>query len=84
MRRVYAVWRVLARGGLPVERMRLKAHGDSGAMYLRGDRGGYSFDRRVLISIFAYPHSCECDPDSEEARMHADEPEQLDLFYSPS
>ncbi len=36
MRRVYAVWTVLARGGLPVERMRLKAHGDSGAMYLRG------------------------------------------------
>ena len=35
-------------------------------------------------TIFAYPHSCECDPDSEEVRMHADEPEQLDLFYSPS
>ena len=51
MRRVYAVWTVLARGGLPIERMRLKAHGDSGAMYLRGDRGGYSFDRRVLISF---------------------------------
>jgi hypothetical protein len=35
-------------------------------------------------TIFAYPHSCECDPDSEDVRMHADEPEQLDLFYSPS
>jgi outer membrane protein OmpA-like peptidoglycan-associated protein len=51
MRRVYAVWTVLARGGLPIERMRLKANGDRGALYARGDRGGYSFDRRVVISF---------------------------------
>lgn len=51
MRRVYAVWTVLARAELPIERMRLKAHGDSGAMYAKGDRGGYGFDRRVLISF---------------------------------
>lgn len=49
MRRVYAVWTVLARAQLPVERMRLTAHGDRGAMYAKGDRGGYPFDRRVLI-----------------------------------
>ena len=51
MRRVYAVWSVLARGGLPIERMRLKAHGDRGALYVKGDRGGYAFDRRVVISF---------------------------------
>ena len=51
MRRVYAVWTVLARAELPIERMRLKAHGDRGALYGRGDRGGYAFDRRVLISF---------------------------------
>jgi len=51
MRRVYAVWTVLAHGGLPIERMRLKANGDRGALYPRGDRGGYSFDRRVVISF---------------------------------
>ena len=51
MRRVYAVWSVLARGGLPIERMRLKAHGDRGALYARGDRGGYAFDRRVVVSF---------------------------------
>ena len=51
MRRVYAVWSVLARGGLPIERMRLKAHGDRAALYDKGDRGGYAFDRRVLISF---------------------------------
>jgi len=42
MRRVYAVWTVLARAELPIERMRLKA---------RGDRGGYAFGRRVVISF---------------------------------
>lgn len=51
MRRVYAVWTVLAREGVPIERMRLKAHGDRGALYGKGDRGGYSFDRRVVISF---------------------------------
>ncbi|NIM73578.1 MAG: OmpA family protein [Gammaproteobacteria bacterium] len=51
MRRVYAVWSALARAGLPVERMRLRAHGDRAAMYPRGDRGGYAFDRRVLVSF---------------------------------
>ena len=51
MRRVYAVWTVLAREGLPVERMRLKAHGDRNALYGRDDRGGYAFDRRVVISF---------------------------------
>lgn len=51
MRRVYAVWTGLARAELPIERMRLKAHGDRGAMYAKGDRGGYSFDRRVVISF---------------------------------
>ncbi len=51
MRRVYAVWTVLAGGGLPVERMRLKAHGDGGARYAKNDRGGFPFDRRVLISF---------------------------------
>ncbi len=51
MRRVYAVWTVLARGGLPIERMRLKAHGERGALYTRGDRGGYPFDRRAVISF---------------------------------
>lgn len=51
MRRIYAVWSVLAGSGLPIERMRLKAHGDTGALYGKGDRGGYAFDRRVLISF---------------------------------
>ena len=51
MRRVYAVWTVLAREGLPIERMRLKACGQRGALYLNGDRGGYLFDRRVVISF---------------------------------
>jgi outer membrane protein OmpA-like peptidoglycan-associated protein len=51
MRRIYAVWSVLAGAGLPIERMRLKAHGDAGALYGKGDRGGYAFDRRVLISF---------------------------------
>jgi outer membrane protein OmpA-like peptidoglycan-associated protein len=51
MRRVYAVWSALARAGLPIERMRLKAHGDHAARYHRGDRDGYAFDRRVLISF---------------------------------
>ena len=51
MRRVYAVWSVLARAELPIERMRLKAHGDRAAMYGKSDRGGYAFDRRVLISF---------------------------------
>ena len=51
MRRVYAVWSVLAGAGLPIERMRLKAHGDRAAMYAKGDRGGYAFDRRVVISF---------------------------------
>lgn len=51
MRRVYAVWTALTQGGLPIERMRLKAHGDRGALYTRGDRGGYAFDRRVVISF---------------------------------
>ncbi len=51
MRRVYAVWTALAHGGLPTERMRLKAHGDRGAMYAKGDRGGFPFDRRVVISF---------------------------------
>ncbi len=51
MRRVHGVWTVLAGGGLPIERMRLKAHGDCDAMYAKGDRGGYPFDRRVLISF---------------------------------
>lgn len=51
MRRVYAVWSVLARGGLPIERMRVKAHGERGALYARGDRGGYAFDRRVVVSF---------------------------------
>jgi outer membrane protein OmpA-like peptidoglycan-associated protein len=51
MRRVYAVWTVLARAELPIERMRLKARGDRSAMYAKGDRGGYAFDRRVVISF---------------------------------
>ncbi len=51
MRRVYAVWTVLAREGLPIERMRLKAHGDRNALYGRDDRGGYPFDRCVIISF---------------------------------
>ncbi|MDX1434093.1 MAG: OmpA family protein [Gammaproteobacteria bacterium] len=51
MRRVYAVWTVLARSGLPVERMRLKAHGDERAVYARGDRGGFAFDRRVVVGF---------------------------------
>jgi outer membrane protein OmpA-like peptidoglycan-associated protein len=51
MRRVYAVWSVLARAELPIERMRVKAHGDRGALYAKGDRGGYAFDRRVLVSF---------------------------------
>jgi outer membrane protein OmpA-like peptidoglycan-associated protein len=51
MRRVYAVWTVLARSELPIERMRLKADGDRNAMYPKGDRGGYFFDRRVVISF---------------------------------
>lgn len=51
MRRVYAVWTVLARAGLPVERMRLKAHGDARAVYGRDDRGGYAFDRRVVVGF---------------------------------
>lgn len=51
MRRVYAVWTVLAREGLPIERMRLKAHGQRRALYVNGDRGGYGFDRRVVISF---------------------------------
>ena len=51
MRRVYTVWTVLARSGLPVERMRLKAHGDERALYGRDDRGGYPFDRRVVIGF---------------------------------
>ena len=51
MRRVYAVWTVLARSGLAVERMRLKAHGDERALYGRDDRGGYAFDRRVVIGF---------------------------------
>ena len=51
MRRVYAVWTVLTRAGLPIERMRLKAHGGDAALYTRGDRGGYAFDRRVVISF---------------------------------
>ena len=51
MRRVYAVWTVLAGEGLPVERMRLKACGERGARYGNGDRGGYLFDRRVVISF---------------------------------
>ena len=51
MRRVYAVWTLLTRGGLPMERIRLEAHGERGAMYAKGDRGGYAFDRRVVISF---------------------------------
>ncbi len=51
MRRVYAVWTMLAREGLPIERMRLKARGDRGARYAKGDRGGFPFDRRVVISF---------------------------------
>ena len=51
VRRVHAVSTVLARGGLPIERMRLEAHGDRGAMYAKGDRSGYSFDRRVVIGF---------------------------------
>ena len=51
MRRVYTVWTVLAREGLPIERMRIKACGDRGALYVNGDRGGYPFDRRVVISF---------------------------------
>lgn len=51
LRRVYAVWTLLAAGGLPIERMRLKAHGDRGALYGKGDRDGYAFDRRVVISF---------------------------------
>ena len=51
MRRVYAVWTVLAGEGLPVERMRLKACGERSARYGNGDRGGYLFDRRVVISF---------------------------------
>ncbi len=51
MSRVYAEWTMLARGGLPIERMCLKAHGDSGARYAKGDRGGFPFDRRVVISF---------------------------------
>ncbi len=50
-RRVYAVSTVLACGGLPIDRMRLEAHGDCGAMYAKGDRSGYPFDRRVVISF---------------------------------
>jgi outer membrane protein OmpA-like peptidoglycan-associated protein len=51
MRRVYAVWTVLARAELPIERMRLRAQGDRSARYARGDRDGYAFDRRVVISF---------------------------------
>jgi outer membrane protein OmpA-like peptidoglycan-associated protein len=51
MRRVCAVWMVLAREGLPIERVRLEACGDRGALYVNGDRGGYCFDRRVVISF---------------------------------
>lgn len=51
MRRVYAVWTALARSGLPVERMRLKAHGDTRVRYGRDDRGGYVFDRRVVVGF---------------------------------
>ena len=51
MRRVYTVWTVLAREGLAIERMRIKACGDRGALYANGDRGGYLFDRRVVISF---------------------------------
>lgn len=51
MRRVYAVWSALASGGVPVERMRVRAHGDGGAHYGKGDRGGYAFDRRVVVSF---------------------------------
>jgi outer membrane protein OmpA-like peptidoglycan-associated protein len=51
MRRVYSVWTALARAGLPIERMRLKAHGAAHARYANGDRGGYPFDRRVVISF---------------------------------
>ena len=51
LRRVYAVWTVLAGEGLPIERVRLEACGDRGALYVDGDRGGYCFDRRVVISF---------------------------------
>jgi outer membrane protein OmpA-like peptidoglycan-associated protein len=51
LRRVYAVWTVLARTGLAIERMRLKAHGERGALYANGDREGYLFDRRVVLTF---------------------------------
>lgn len=50
-RRVYAVWAVLARAGLGIERMRLEAHGEERALYGQGDRDGHAFDRRVVITF---------------------------------
>ena len=51
MRRVYAVWMILAQSGLAIERMRLKAHGEGRALYANGDHEGYPFDRRVVITF---------------------------------
>lgn len=51
LRRVHAVWTVLAGAGVPVDRMRLVGGGEGVALYGRGDRGGHAFDRRVVVSF---------------------------------
>ena len=51
MRRVYAVWTVLAGAGVAIDRMRLAGGGHGAALYDRGDRGGHAFDRRVIVTF---------------------------------
>lgn len=49
--RARAVRRVFLSRGVPLERITARASGVDGAVYPKGDRGGYPFDRQVIVSF---------------------------------
>lgn len=49
--RARAVRQVFLRRGVPLGRITARALGVEGAVYPKGDRGGYAFDRQVIIRI---------------------------------
>lgn len=47
--RARAVRHVFLSGGVPLRRITARAVGIEGAVYPKGDRGGYPFDRQVIV-----------------------------------
>lgn len=49
--RARAVRQVFLSRGVPLKRITARAVGAEGALYPKGDRGGYAFDRKAMISF---------------------------------